>query len=249
MQMFFFSKSWSKNEYFRILSSNVSKQTPSKGKRPAKYDYNSPVKSVVKPPKPKGTKSKEKKKVKLFPAGVQQEAEENCLSLDGINELPATPLRPNKPRVDRGSEEREPRRTFSKQTPSPQPFSLADFIKTDPKKTGSRSPKKVKSRIKSSTPNPESFVSRLDRVEEGVKNLDLDSKDLFPEIGNGEVKKRRIKPITLTSLPAGGQPSFGTISHRPGILQYSYMTSNSRRVSLDSGLYLSPINLEVSALK
>ena len=208
--------------FFRILSFNVSKQTPSKGKRSGKYDYNSPVKPVSKADQPK-VRKKEKKKVKLFPSKrsiCEGNEMDSFSSIDGIEELPHTPLRQTKLKSDRVYEDREPKKVFPRQTPSPQTFSLGDFLAPDSagwKKSVSRSPKKTKSRIKASTPNPESFMSRLDQIEdEGGKQLDLENKDLFPVIGEGEIKKR-IKPITLTNVAGGGAPpGMSRIQKHPG---------------------------------
>jgi len=209
---------------FRILSYNISKQTPSKGKRTGKYDYNSPVKPVSKTDQP-NVRKKEKKKVKLFPSSISVNDVielDSFSSIDGVGELPPTPLRQNKLKSDRTNEDRDQKKIFSKQTPSPQPFNLGDFLNPDSagwKKSGSRSPKKTKSRIKSSTPNPESFMSRLDRIEADVgRKLDLESKHMFPCIGEGEVKKR-IKPITLTSVTGTGiPPGMGRIPKHSGKL-------------------------------
>ena len=163
--------------------------------------------------------------MKLFPSSrsVNEGIELDSFSIiDGVGELPPTPLRQNKLKSDRTNEDRDQKKIFSKQTPSPQPFNLGDFLNPDSagwKKSGSRSPKKTKSRIKSSTPNPESFMSRLDRIEDDVsRKLDLESKDMFPGIGEGEVKKR-IKPITLTSVTGTGiPPGMGRIQKYSGKL-------------------------------
>jgi len=235
--------------------------TPGKANRPVKYEYNSPLKTVVESPgKPRVYKSenlkKPKKKVKLFTSKVigkvnksfsdiEEHLESGKLNggdgnLEGIDALPTTPARlvttarpEGRRRLSESSfnvhplPDQDPRKKFNntfggrnsdhetphnnnrftkkKLTPSPQAFSLADFMtpaegrKGNKKVKGSKSP----SKMKSSTPIDENVVPRATNLSFKLAELDLDSADSFPEIGDLGAKKRRMKPILLSAPRTG----------------------------------------------
>ena len=252
--------------------------TPGKGNRPVKYEYSSPLKTVVESPgKPRIYKSenlkKPKKKVKLFTSKVtgkvnksfsdiEEQLEIGKLNgdgnLEGIDALPTTPARQTQSLKPEGRRklsesyfnvhskpEQDPRKKFNntfsgrssdydtpqnnsskfvkkKVSPSPQTFSLADFMtpaegrKGTKKVKGSRSP----SKIKSSTPIDENVVPRATNLSFKLAELDLDSADSFPEIGDLGAKKRRMKPILLSAPRTGpgavpDNPIFGQKVERP----------------------------------
>jgi hypothetical protein len=245
----------------KILSENLCKQTPCKVKSTTKYNYNSPVKSVRKEPMKKVRK--EKKKIKLFPAtggndfgggGTPKSNIDPGAETDGVGPIekfgrfqktPPTSanssvLTPKDSSMNRSAGEK----SRKKHSPSPQPLNLSDFITFDTRKgsasSSTRSPKKTKARHNSvnkcSTPvNLDSFMTRLDKVEEGAgrggsaprlgNGIGIENKEIFPEIGQSDGdKKRRIKPISLggsSSNNSGfGQVSSRTDSHSGSSLQF-----------------------------
>ena len=234
--------------------------TPGKANRPVKYEYNSPLKTVVESPgKPRSIKSenskKTKKKVKLFPSKILGKANRSFSdieeqlepgknysdtnSLDGISTLPTTPVRnviigksENRRKStdggyevkysDQGKHKRinssfggktsdyetplnSNRYSKKKLSPSPQAFSLADFITPIEGKKGNKKPKgsRSPSKVKSSTPIDENVAPRVQNLSMKLAELDLDNAESFPEIGDLGSKKRRMKPILIPAPRTG----------------------------------------------
>ena len=249
--------------------------TPGKTNRPAKYDYNSPLKPVLESPhKSRSHQSenvkKPKKKVKLFSgkltgktnksfSEVEEQLEFRKNGIDGVEKLPTSPSKNknhqdnirhphhstslfsvpedgvehmngkkfNKSFAGRRNEFDTPssggnhQRMFKKKMSlSPNTLSLADFMAPIDRRNGKKGGKTPKSpsKIKSSTPIEDHVVPRVaNNISLKISQLDLDSADSFPEIGepssssSAGQKKRRMKPTLVSSSVDSGpvNPVFG----------------------------------------
>ena len=213
--------------------------TPAKQTRPAKYEYNSPLRTVIESPaKVKPTSSdtvanpkKTRKKVNLFSSKRGGKANKSFSDVEeqldgrvgcevgvaGVTTLPTSPVKLSTSVAGRRTEETPQsggRRPGKRQSPSPQTFSLGDFLTPiEPaRRSGGRRVKGSRSPVKlaASTPLEESGAVRPTNLSARLGQLDLDSVDSFPEIGEasgpggGSGGRRRVKPLLLS---AGPQPS------------------------------------------
>ena len=103
------------------------------------------------------------------------------------------------------------KRISAKFTPSPQSFSLSDFLTPTESKRGNKKGKggRSPSKMKASTPIGHPMSTDNSRKSNNVSNLgerfaqiDLDDKDNFPDITKAASNmKRRIKPIMVSQPP------------------------------------------------
>ena len=225
--------------FYRPLFEDSLTQNPF---RPAKYQYNSPLKAVSESPGIVGNKKlelgkKSKKKVKLFsinPETAQRsqkgQVEESWekIGADGLNMFTSPTCnvfngtgsskkdQQNASGCSDSNEEKRAggkmaKRISAKFTPSPQSFSLSDFLTPTESKRANKKGKSGRSpsKMKASTPIEEAKSSerlqktkKVSNIRERLAEIDLDDKDSFPDISKSETnKKRRIKPIMVSQPP------------------------------------------------
>ena len=200
------------------------------------------------------------------------EVEENLTNnLEGIDKLPSTPNRSMQGLNSSSSSSRAKynssnlsdqdtpperglgsagskiaKRISSRFTPSPQAFSLSDFLTpAESKRGGKKGGKSCRSpaKMKSSTPiddssAPETLGERelpkVSNLNERLAELDLGSQDAFPEIG--ETRRRRIKPIQLCQVVGGGEghsSAFGRVVERQGSTESPFKVEEVERRTVD----------------
>lgn len=193
-------------------------------------------------------------------------------ALEGIDRLPSTPSRsiqmdPSSPflksRVNTscdseytppergGAGSRIAKRISARFTPSPQAFSLSDFLTPQESRRGGRKGKcsRSPSKAKASTPIDggceapptidEGSIARVSNLGLRLAELDLENKESFPDIGDTvAVKgKRRIKPIQLggptPSKESGGSLAFGQVVERQESVESPFRVAEVERKTVD----------------
>ena len=247
--------------------------------RPAKYQYNSPLKAVSESPGMVGNKKlelgkKSKKKVKLFSVNTEtaqrtqkSQMEEkpgierlNMVTSPTYNLFNGSSMKKDQQNASGSSDGNEQRnragagkmakRISAKFTPSPQSFSLSDFLTPTESKRGNKKGKSGRSpsKMKASTPMEEAKSSQNLQNTNKVSNLRnrlaevdlcLDDKDTFPDISKAATnKKRRIKPI-MVSQPAdkgnvlNSNNVFGKVLERTDFAESPFKVEEVERKTVD----------------
>ena len=223
-------------------------------------------------PKKPDQGKKPKKKVKLFSSHKSFSEVEEVVGkvrggVEGVDRLPATPSRPpmsasprraqdSRPRYSSANlsdQDTPPERTAGKMarrisarfTPSPQAFSLSDFLTPAESKKGrrgkqSRSPSKAKAStpVEGGEAPPtigERGIGKVSNLGERLEAIDLESQEAFPEIGG--TRRRRIKPIQVGQVPSAkngpANSAFGKVVERSSAAESPFSVAEVERKTVD----------------
>ena len=167
-------------------------------------------------------------------------------SFDSEKSNVSSPTLNNEQKQSRQGPSKMAKRISAKFTPSPQSFSLSDFLTPTEAKRNNKKSKKSPSKMKVSTPIDEAKlpehlhnINKVSNLSERLAKVDLDDQETFPDITKAFAnKKRRIKPIMVSQPPdkENSQNSnniFGKVLEREDFSESPFKVEEVERKTVD----------------